>query len=173
MKTFGDFPCELCECRAFPIAPCVLLCRVIIPARGSLRLYPQNEGCAEQRALSFAFSLHLSLICSHIYFCFTERKHSFRRQEILVQLSSVLHLVPGGVLRSMKHIILDRIISRPQTFVAALIIPFLEQRGINIPVLQWFVPSCSCLDTLLKQNKAKLFCRDMGLSYKAQVQTSL
>jgi len=71
----------------------------------------------------------------------------------------------------MRHIILDCIISRSQTFVGALIIPFPEQKGINIPALQCFVPSCGCLDTLLKQNKTKLFCGDADLSYKMQVQT--
>lgn len=76
---------------------------------------------------------------------------------MLVQLTSVLRLVPGGVLRSMKHIMLDWIISRPQTFVGVLIIPFSVQKGINIPVLQCFVPSRGCLDTILKQNKPKLF----------------
>lgn len=76
---------------------------------------------------------------------------------MLVQLTSVLRLVPGGVLRSMKHIMLGWIISRPQTFVGALI-PYPEQKGINSPVLQCFVPSRGCLDTLLKQNKPKLFC---------------
>lgn len=57
------------------------------------------------------------------------------------------------------NIILDWIISWHQTFVDAVIIPFLEQKGINIPVLQWFVLSRSCLDTLSKQTEPKLFCR--------------
>lgn len=86
------------------------------------------------------------------------KEFEYTRQETLVQLSSVSRLFLVGVRRRM-NIILDWIISRPQTFVDALITPFLEQKGINIPVLQWFVPSRSCLDTLSKQTEPKLFCR--------------
>lgn len=53
--------------RLFPLH-CALLCRVIIPARVGLVLYPQNEGSEEQHGLSFAFSLNFGLICSNIYF---------------------------------------------------------------------------------------------------------
>lgn len=152
-KTFGISCVSFAGTILFP-SHCALLCGIIVPARDGFSLYPPHCGCGDQHVLSFAFLLDLRLICSNIYFVLL-KEIKYTRQKISVETSSVLHLVPSGILRSMKHIMLSGILSRPQIFVGALIISSLEEKWINISVLWCFVPSVSALTPVKKLNKTK------------------